>query len=89
MQHVFCDDTTLIDLRYLVAAEVFDLDDEDDDTPELRPYGIGYVLEVGHTPQRLSTTYATRQQRDSAFERLVGMYQAWLAHVHAADTACP
>jgi hypothetical protein len=84
MQHVFCDDTTLIDLRYLVAAEVFDLDDEEDAEPE---HGIGYVLEVGHTPQRLSTTYPTREQRDSAFGRLVGMYQAWIAHVHATDSA--
>lgn len=86
MQHVFCDDTTLIDLRYLVAAEVFDLNDEDyDDTsPE---FGIGYVLEVGHTPQRLSTTYPTRAMRDQAFQRLVAMHQAWIAHVHAPDTA--
>lgn len=81
--HLFCDDTLLIDLRYLVGAETFDWsgDEDEGDTP----YGIGYLLEVGHTPQRLSATYTTRAGRDQAFAHLVAHYQAWIRQTHTED----
>ena len=81
--HMFCDDNILIDLRYLVGAETFDYlsDDDMSDTP----YVIGYVLDVGHTPQRLSATYSTRAARDQAFQHLTARYQAWMAQAHAND----
>jgi hypothetical protein len=82
-QHMFYDEGSLIDLRYLVAAEVFDDAEEDEDSP----YNIGCLLEVGHTPQRVRVAYGTRQQRDEAFNRLIAMHQAWTQHTHQDDPA--
>ena len=79
LPHTFYDDNTLLDLRFLIAAEAFEFDEEEEATP----YGIGCLLEVGHTPQRLSFQYPTRQQRDSAFQRLIAMHQAWDHFLHA------
>ena len=80
IQHLFADESLLIDLRFLVGAEVFDFAPDDD---EAHPFGIGVLLEVGHTPQRLSALYLTRSQRDAAFTRLIALQQAWLAYTHA------
>lgn len=80
-RHTFYDDNALIDLRFLTAAEAYDFDD-DDELP-LLPYGIGCLLEVGHTPQRMSFQYATREQRDAAFARLIAMHQTWDNFLHA------
>jgi hypothetical protein len=77
MQHTFYDDNILIDLRFLVAAETWE--DADDATV----FGLGALLEVGGTAQRLSTLYATRADRDTAFGRLLALHQTFEAHVHA------
>ena len=77
VHHTFYDDNLLIDLRFLVAAETWD--DPDDDTV----FGIGAILEVGGSAQRLSTTYTTQADRDTAFGRLLALHQTFEAHVHA------
>ena len=77
IHHTFYDDNILIDLRYLVAAETWE--DPDDDTV----FGLGALLDVGGTAQRLSTLYTTREDRDTAFGRLLCLHQTFEAHVHA------
>jgi hypothetical protein len=77
LHHTFYDDNLLIDLRFLVAAETWE--DPDDDPV----FGIGAILEVGGSAQRLSTTYSTRADRDTAFGRLLALHQTFEAHVHA------
>ena len=65
LHHTFYDDNILIDLRFLVAAETWE--DPDDDTV----FGIGAILEVGGSAQRLSATYTTRP---TAIRPLVGCW---------------
>lgn len=77
LHHTFYDDNLLIDLRFLVAAETWE--DSDDETV----FGLGAILEVGGSAQRLSTTYTTRADRDTAFSRLLALHQTFEAHVHA------
>ena len=77
ISHTFYDDNVLIDLRFLVAAETWD--DPDDDTV----FGIGAILEIGGTAQRVGTTYATQDDRDKAFGRLLCLHQAFMAQTHA------
>ena len=77
--HTFYDDNLLIDLRFLVAAETGE--DPDDDTV----FGIGAVLEVGGSAQRVSSTYPTREDRDAAFGRLLALHQTFEAHVHTQE----
>jgi hypothetical protein len=83
MQHVFCDDGIIIDLRYLVIAEVFDAPPEHED--DRYPFAIHFICEVGSTPQRSYASYMNRATRDEAFARLTAMHQAWLAHTHAGE----
>ena len=78
--HVFYSPTVLLDVRYLIVTETVDaLEDED------APYGIGCLLDVGHTPQRAYVTYLTRDQRDTAFARLCELHHTWMAQAHACD----
>jgi hypothetical protein len=76
--HTFYDDNVLVDFRYLVAVEPWD--DEETDAPV---YYVGVLLEVGHTPQRMSFSYPTAAQRDQALARLIAAHQAWEAFCHA------
>ena len=78
-RHTFYDDNALLDLRFLTAAEAYDLDD-DDELPFL-PYGIGCLLEVGHTPQRMSFQYAAPTTR-CHLGRLIAMHQSWDNFLH-------
>ena len=77
-QHMFYGDNTLLDLRFLAAAEPVNFDDESEEE-----YGIGCLLEVGHTPQRVMFLYATAQQRDEAFSRLIALHQTWDNFLHS------
>ena len=72
---------SLIDLRYLVAAEVFDLGGSPMMTPCL---ALARSLKSGAQPQRLSTLLRhAREDRDTAFGRLLALHQTFEAHVHA------
>ena len=77
LHHTFYDDNLLIDLRFLVAAETWE--DADDEAI----FGMGAILEVGGSAQRLSTLYTTKADRDTAFGRLLALHQTFEAHVHA------
>ena len=83
MNHLFCDEGIVVDLRFLVAAEHFDFT-LDESAPD-KPWGIGFILEVGACPHRLSAFYLTARQRDEAFDKLTAMCQAWMTHTHARD----
>jgi hypothetical protein len=75
--HMFYDDGILIDLRFLVAAETWE--DQDDETV----FGIGVILEIGGVAQRLSAFYSTLADRDTAFGRLLCLHQSFMAQTHA------
>ena len=78
MQHCWYDDNALLDLRYLIAAEPYDSDEDES-------HSIGCMLDVGDSAQRMLFEYATRQQRDTAFARLIAQHQAWMAHAHTCE----
>ena len=82
MPHYFYDESGFIDLRYLVFAEAWEDEHEDDDDIADPIYGIGFVCEVGSTPQRGSFTYRTRARRDGALEQLLAAHQAWMLQMH-------
>lgn len=75
--HVFYDDQLCVDLRYLVAAETWE--DPDDDTV----FGIGILLDVGNSAQRLSVIFSNETDRDTAFGRMMALHQNWMCRTHA------
>ena len=78
LSHTFYDDGIIVDLRYLVSAEVWD-------DPEDEGYNIGFLLNIGDSAQRASSTYPTREDRDAAFGRLLALHQTFEAHVHTQE----
>ncbi|HEY5865110.1 MAG TPA: hypothetical protein VI542_06090 [Candidatus Tectomicrobia bacterium] len=79
-QHCFYDDNALLDLRYLIAAEPYDIEDGAEEK-----YSIGCLMEVGSTPQRMYFEYQSTRLRDEAFTRLIAQHQAWMRQAHTCE----